>query len=117
GGYLDKQLRRGPEQLAAAEPQVEVIRRGAGCAQRAVEREAVAVRQLEPLRQHHLEHVAGVDVPQRAPDCGLELLLAAGDRLGLGQAAALLASEEPRAQRLRGGRAQRIGEATSRESF
>ena len=77
---LDEQLRRSAEQLATAEPQVEVVRRGAGGAQRPVEGKAVAIGQLESLREDHLEDVAGADVLQRAPDRGLELLLPAGHR-------------------------------------
>src|SRR5207248_10657396 len=49
----------------------------------AVEREAVAVGQLETLREHHLEDVARVDVVERLADRGLEGALAATERPGL----------------------------------
>ena len=83
--HLDEKLRRGAEQLAAAEPQVEVIRRGRGRAQGPVEREPVAIRQLESLREHRLEDVARADVLQRAAHGRLERGLAAADRPRLRQ--------------------------------
>ena len=121
--HLDEKLRRGPEQLPAAEPQVEVVRGGARGAQGAVQREAIAVRQLEALGKHHLEDVAGMDVLEGAPDGGLELLLSAGDRHRLGEAAfeeagAVAAiAEEPGSEGLRRGCAQRVREPAQGESL
>src|SRR5229473_3252112 len=85
-----------------------MVRRRARGPQRTVEGKSVAVRQLEALGEHHLEDVAGADVLERAPHRRLELPLASGDRNRLGQPTAALASEEPRAQRERRRRAQRI---------
>src|ERR671934_241718 len=88
GLHLHEKLGRGAEELAPVEAQIEVVRGGAGGAQRPVEREPVAIGQLEPLREDHLEDVAGVDVLEGPPDGRLELLLAARDWHRLGQAAA-----------------------------
>ena len=107
GSDLDEKLRRGPEQLTAAEPQIEMVRRRAGCPERAVEGKPVAVGQLEALAEDDLEDVARADVLQRAPHGGLELPFTAADRLRLGQPAfqearaVALVAEETRAERLR----------------
>src|SRR5207302_2835212 len=121
--HLDQELRRRAEQLAAAEAQVEVVRGRARGPQRAIQREPIAVRQLETLREHHLEDVAGVDVLEGPPDGGLELLFSAGDRHWLGQpafeeaGAVAAVAEEPCAERLRSRRAQGMREAPQRESL
>ena len=100
-----------------------MVRRRAGRAERPVEREPVAVGQLEALREHHLEDVAGVDVLERPPDRGLVLLLPSGDGHRLRQAAleearsVAAVAEQARAERLGCRRSQRLREVTERESL
>ena len=72
---LHEELRRRAEQLAPAEPQVEMIRRRRGGAKRPVEGESVAVGKLEPLGQHDLDDVARVHVFLRAAHHRLVLRL------------------------------------------
>ena len=100
-----------------------MVRRGARRPERSVEREPVAIGQLESLREDDLEDVAGADVLQPTADRGLELLLTAGHRHRLRQSApkepraVAPVAEEPGAERLCRRRAQGIRKAPARETF
>ena len=76
---LNEQLGGSAEQLAAPEAQVEMVRRGRSRPKRAVERKAVAVGQLEALREDHLKYVARADVLERPSDRRLVGALSASD--------------------------------------